>query len=114
MCTRSRFLASERSIRGFPAAVVRRRRCVTFSDFGQDLLRFSDPPCCPDRPSVTILVWDVQRQDLSRGFALRSPSGSKIQFSLLGRHWISRQLLGPKGNGAIRAGGVESGGWCSS
>src|SRR5206468_10914789 len=44
------FLASERPIRGFPATIMRRRRRVAFSDFGQDLLCLSDPPCCPERP----------------------------------------------------------------
>ena len=79
------FLASERPIRGFPATVMRRRRRVAFSDFGQDLLCLSDPPCCPERPSVTVLVRDVDRKNLSRGLALSSQRGSKVEFSVLVR-----------------------------
>ena len=80
--------------------VKRRCRGVALSDFGQDLLCFSDPPCWPNRPSSTIFIWDVNRENLRRGLTLSAQRDSNIEFGVLIRHKTSKCLLGPKVNPA--------------
>jgi len=45
---------------------------------------------------VAILVWDVDRQNLRRGFPLCAQGGREIELSLLGRHDPIESLLGLK------------------
>jgi hypothetical protein len=49
---------------------------------------------------VTVLIRYVERENLSRSFSLRAQGGSKIYFSVFGRHWIISRLLGLKVNRA--------------